>query len=73
MLEPEASVAFARTLFEVLHGATPERTVRLVSLSRPFTAALEAAMTERSDGAPETVECLGGGWVAMSNTDCRSP
>lgn len=64
VLGQEAAVAFARILLELFHGATLERAVDAVSLSRPIMAALEAAMTVRPDGAPETVERLGGGWVA---------
>ncbi|MFC3169574.1 ADP-ribosylglycohydrolase family protein [Paracoccus fontiphilus] len=64
VLGQEAAVAFARILFEVFHGATLERAVGSVSLSRPIMMALEAAMTARPDGAAETVERLGGGWVA---------
>lgn len=64
VLGQEAAVAFARILFEVFHGATLECAVNAVSLSRPIMAALEAAMTARPDGAPETVERFGGGWVA---------
>ncbi|QXI66090.1 ADP-ribosyl-[dinitrogen reductase] glycohydrolase (plasmid) [Paracoccus marcusii] len=64
VLGQAAAVAFARILFEVIHGATLERAVGSVSLSRPIMAALEAAMTARPDGAPETTERLGGGWVA---------
>jgi ADP-ribosyl-[dinitrogen reductase] hydrolase len=64
VLGQEAAVAFARILFEVFHGATLERAVGSVSLSRPIMEALEAAMTEPADGTPENVERLGGGWVA---------
>lgn len=64
VLGQEAAVAFARILFEVFHGATLERAVGSVRLSCPIMMALEAAMTARPDGAPETVERLGGGWVA---------
>lgn len=64
VLWQEAAVAFARILFEVFCGATLERAVEAVSLSRPIMAALEAAMNARPDGAPETAERLGRGWVA---------
>lgn len=63
VLGQEAAVAFARILFEVFHGATLERAVGAVSLSRSIMEALEAAMTARPNGAPQTVERLGGGWV----------
>ena len=64
VLGQEAAVAFARILFEVFHGATLERAVGSVSLSRPIMVALDAAMTEPADGTPENVERLGRGWVA---------
>lgn len=64
VLGQEAAVAFARILFEVFHGATLERAVGSVSLSRPIMMALNAAMAEPADGTPENVERIGGGWVA---------
>lgn len=64
VLGQEAAVAFARILFEVFHGATLECAVGSVSLSHPIMTALEAAMTAQPDGTAETVERLGGGWVA---------
>ncbi|MDH2328832.1 ADP-ribosylglycohydrolase family protein [Cereibacter sp. SYSU M97828] len=64
VLGQEAAVAFARILFEVLHGATLDRAVNAVHLSRPIMQALDAAMTAPADGLPERVEQLGGGWVA---------
>nr|WP_246032956.1 ADP-ribosylglycohydrolase family protein [Rhodobacter xinxiangensis] len=60
VLGQEAAVAFARILFEVLHGATLERAVQCIALSRPIMQALDAAMIL----GPDLVERLGGGWVA---------
>ncbi|WP_136686017.1 ADP-ribosylglycohydrolase family protein [Falsirhodobacter xinxiangensis] len=64
VLGQEAAIAFARILFEVMHGATLERAVEAVRLSRPIMEALDFAMTAPACGSPERVQRLGGGWVA---------
>lgn len=66
-----AAVAWAEILADVLAGAGPEEAARAVLASlaaEPGTdetrTALAAALAAPRDGRPETVERLGGGWVA---------
>ena len=64
VLGQEAAVAQARILYELLHDATLEDAMHAVRLSPPIMRAIHLAMTAPADGAPETVERLGAGWVA---------
>lgn len=62
----EAAAAFACILAEVLEGVPLERAIhRALAVATGGTAAaMNAALCLPRDGRPETVERLGGGWVA---------
>ncbi|UWQ39920.1 ADP-ribosylglycohydrolase family protein [Leisingera aquaemixtae] len=62
----EAAAAWALILQSVLRGAPPEHAARdLTGRFGPETdRSLRAALDAPRDGTPETVENLGGGWIA---------
>ncbi|MBL4767694.1 MAG: ADP-ribosylglycohydrolase family protein, partial [Rhodobacteraceae bacterium] len=62
----EAAAAWALILFAVLAGESVENAASAMihRFGRETSEALRAALSAPRDGLPETVETLGGGWIA---------